>query len=375
MKSITLLTNNLDIGGSQIVLINIANQALLNHYQVNIVSLTNNLFLKERLINSDRLKIYTCTNKNYSNGFFNRLILSFNFFRILIQIKPTILHSHFWQIDISYLLLVSTFTKIKIIHTIHSPGSSYLKQKPLDYLNNFIEERFIRRNNVLVTVVSNEIEYVIRKVLNFKKNCTVIENGINIVDRRDIEIFPSSFEKDNEKIYFIYPARYQESKGHRLLLKAFNKLVYKKPNVILILIGSNLKDNLQTEVSFLNLDNNIIFLDPIVDINKILILSDFGVFPSFYEGQSIALCEMMAIGLPIVASDITGNREVTDNGKAALLYNSDSDDELFHSMIKLINDTKFSNQLSINAKQFILKKYSQNNIFMKYNNIYINSNN
>jgi glycosyltransferase involved in cell wall biosynthesis len=370
MKRITLVTNNLDIGGSQIILINIANEALSNNYHVNIISLTNNLFLKERIVKSERLQIFTCTNKKNSSGFFNRIIISFNFFKILSKIKPTLLHSHFWQIDIMYLLLATYFFKIKIVHTIHSPGSSYLRQKSMDYFNNFIEEKFINRKNVIVTVVSHEIELVIRKVLNFKKKCTIISNGIKIVDKQYYYTSPSPFIKKRENIYFIYPARYQESKGHILLLRAFKQLVKELPNVILILIGTNLKDNLDSEVSKLCLVDNILFLNPIDDINKVLIHSDFGVFPSLYEGHSIALGEMMAIGLPIVASDITANREVTDNGKAALLYNSDSEIDLFHSMLKLIKYKKIASELSRNAKKTVIEKYSLEQFFLQYIEIY-----
>ena len=370
MKNLTLVTNNLDIGGSQIVLINLVNEALLNNYIVNVISLTNNLFLIDRINKNGTINFYTCSNKKNSSGFFNRIKISYNFFKIIYNIKPKLLHSHFWQIDIIYLLLLTYFSNIKIIHTIHSPGSSYLRIKLIDYLNNFIEKIFINQKNVIVTVVSEEIERVIRAVLNFKKKCLIISNGINIIDNTKINSDIIPFQKQNGYKYFIYPARFQESKGHKFLLEAFKQLTAEVLNVKLILIGTNLENNLKNIVSNLNIENSVIFLNPIDDINKILIHCDFGVFPSFYEGHSIALCEMMAIGLPVVVSDIVGNRVVADNGNAALLYRVDSEDELYFSMKELLKNPRLSSQLSINAQKHIQDKYGLKKFFSEYNKIY-----
>jgi glycosyltransferase involved in cell wall biosynthesis len=226
----------------------------------------------------------------------------------------------------------------------------------------------MRRNsvNIIDRVVSEEIKRVIRLVLNFKKNCSIISNGINIIDITKINKNVIPFQKQNGYKYFIYPARYQESKGHKFLLEAFKQLTIEVSNVKLILIGTNLENNLKNIVSILNIENCVIFLNPIDDINKILAHCDFGVFPSFYEGHSIALCEMMAIGLPIVASDIIGNREVTDNGKAALLYRVDSVEHLYNSMHMLIKDKSFANALGSYAQKYISDKYSMQEFFIKY---------
>jgi glycosyltransferase involved in cell wall biosynthesis len=54
----------------------------------------------------------------------------------------------------------------------------------------------------------------------------------------------------------------------------------------------------------------------IIEINHI---ADVFVFPSFREGLSVALMEAMACGLPVVCSDIRGNRDLIEDGKGGFL--------------------------------------------------------
>lgn len=369
MKEISFIANNLNVGGSQKVLISLANEAIIFGYKVNIISLTNNLFLEKVLIKNINLKIYKCTNSNTSKGIYNRLNISYNLFKHLIKLRPKFIHSHLWQIDIIYLLLIKYFLRIKILHTIHSPGSSYLKINNSDYLNNYIEKKLVNSSKkVKITLVSNEIIEVIKKVLNFNGVCKVIPNGVELPKNNLIK--KTLLKKD--KYSFIFPARFQESKGHKILLDAFKMLVddLSRYDLKLILVGTDLKENLFDIITDLNLTNHVIIRDPVVDIYNILSEADFGVFPSLYEGHSIALCEMMAIGLPIVATNISSNLFITENGQGAILCNPNSSIALFNCMKTLVEDIGNSNSLSIKAQEIINTHFSEKTMFLEYEKIY-----
>ena len=55
------------------------------------------------------------------------------------------------------------------------------------------------------------------------------------------------------------------------------------------------------------------------DIAEICKASDLFAFPSYREGLSVALMEAMASGLPIICSDIRGNRDLIIDGKGGYL--------------------------------------------------------
>jgi glycosyltransferase involved in cell wall biosynthesis len=261
------------------------------------------------------------------------------------------------------------FSKIKIIHTIHSPGSSYLKKTKLDLLNNFIEKKLITsKYDIIVTVVSNEIKDVIKRVLNFNGNCSVIPNGVLLPNSN---LMKKKLQK-KDSYTFIFPARFQESKGHKILLNAFRKLIDDLPSnkFELILVGTELKENLSETITEYELNKHIKIYEPVSDIYEILTKADFGVFPSLYEGHSIALCEMMAIGLPVVATNITSNKYITEEGTGAILCEPNSSIALLDSMKKLIDDINFSNILSAKGQSIINNKFSEKIMFSEYEKIY-----
>ncbi len=365
MKEIVFLTNNLGVGGSQKVLVTLAHEAVISGYNVTIVSLCNNLLLAENLKSS--VKIEVCSNLNSTGGIINRFIISFRLFKYFISSKPLVIHSHLWQIDILYLIFLKLFFNNRIIHTIHSPGSSYLKRNFFDSINNKIEEILIKSfNGVYVTVVSIEIAEVIKRVLNYKKQAFLIPNGI-ILPSCIAEYNTFDLQRINK---IIFPARYQPSKGHIILLNAIKKLINDDFKVKLILIGIELKENLLGDIRQLDLIDNVIIMDPVSNIESILCSCDFGVFPSLYEGHSIALSEMMAVGLPIVATNIESNLYVTENGRGALICESNSVDSLYDNLKKILIDNELAYQLGVNARDIAERRFSSRVMFNKYADLY-----
>lgn len=367
MKEVVYLTNNLGVGGSQKVLLTLAHEAANCGYRVTIISLCSNLLLVDKLKSNDNFRIIVCSSHNSTNGIRNRFYITFNLFKYFIINKPFLIHSHLWQIDIVYLIFLKLLYPNRIIHTIHSPGSSYLKRNYFDFINNKIESIFIKSfKGVYVTIVSIEIAEVIKRVLNYDKQSFLISNGIllpNCVGKS------SSFDMQKTK-KIIYPARFQQSKGHIILLSAIKKLIACNFNVQLILIGTELKENLLEEIERLDLIDNVVILDPVSNIESVLCSSDFGVFPSLYEGHSIALSEMMAVGLPIVATNIDSNIMVTENGKGALMCLPNSVDSLFENLKKLLMDNDLAKLLGTNAREIAERRFSSKVMFKKYSELY-----
>jgi glycosyltransferase involved in cell wall biosynthesis len=104
-------------------------------------------------------------------------------------------------------------------------------------------------------------------------------------------------------------------KGHEDLLSAFAFLSNdeSRPNrpIILLLAGEDrgTGENLARQASDLGILDRVRFLGGRRDIPDILAASDIGVLPSHEEGFSNALLEMLSAGVPVVATDVGGNRE------------------------------------------------------------------
>ena len=70
----------------------------------------------------------------------------------------------------------------------------------------------------------------------------------------------------------------------------------------------------------------------------------FSVYPSLYEGFGLPPLEAMACGAPVIASRIPAIEETV--GKAALLIDSNSMEDLASAMVQLWNDEQQRAQLS-----------------------------
>ena len=69
-----------------------------------------------------------------------------------------------------------------------------------------------------------------------------------------------------------------------------------------------------------------------------LAAADLFVFPSLFEGLPGAVIEAMAMGLPVVASDIPALREVVEEDRNALLTPPASAEDLADAMARLLDD-------------------------------------
>ncbi len=132
--------------------------------------------------------------------------------------------------------------------------------------------------------------------------------------------------KETEKI-MVFCGRLDAIKGVVNLIDAFRVLSQKIENIRLIIIGEGnfnvcLKcaEGLWSKITFTG------FLEK-KTIKEIYELADFGVVPSLHEEFGYVALEMMMSGLPIIANNSTGLKELTNYGNDGLLYNGFSSEE------------------------------------------------
>ena len=115
--------------------------------------------------------------------------------------------------------------------------------------------------------------------------------------------------------------RQAAQKGQIYLIEAFADVAARHENVALLLAGipGPSTSKLQARVRELELEARVRFLGHREDVGALLAAADVFAFPSLYEGLGAAVIEAMALGTPIVASDLPALREITGDGDAALL--------------------------------------------------------
>jgi len=150
--------------------------------------------------------------------------------------------------------------------------------------------------------------------------------------------------------------RHEYAKGQKYLIKAAADLKHTHPDAVTVIAGrlGNATKDLHFMVQNEGLENNVTFLGHVEAVGDLLAAADVFVLPSIYEGLPGAVIEAMALGLPIVASDIPQVRELVRDGHGALLVPVGSSHEIAASIRRLLTDKplreRFGNQ---NRREFL----------------------
>lgn len=254
----------------------------------------------------------------------------------------------------------------KVIYTAHGfhffKGASLLNWiifYPIEkYLSNFTD--------CLITINDEDYNLAKRK---FKAKRIEFVNGVG-VDQSKFDFKMSDTEKHelrqslglkDDDFVIIYVAELSKRKNQGMLIKAVKELIDEGNNSIKVILPGtdSMNGYYQKLVKKLNIENNIKFLGYRKDIPKLLRISNLYVSTAKQEGLPVNVIEAMFSGLPIIATDCRGNRDVAEK-----LVNIDNINELYESIKKYINDE----EKYISSE--ITNKYKLKNIIKEMVKIY-----
>jgi alpha-1,3-rhamnosyl/mannosyltransferase len=141
---------------------------------------------------------------------------------------------------------------------------------------------------------------------------------------------------------FVYPAMTHPHKNHATLVRAFSAVVRARPEARLVLTGGRgaAEQEVRAEIERLDLGEAIDRPGrvPRADLEALLAGATALVFPSEHEGYGLPVAEAMALGCPVIASNVTALPEVV--GDAGLLVDPDDVDGWTAAMLRLIGDAE-----------------------------------
>jgi len=114
-----------------------------------------------------------------------------------------------------------------------------------------------------------------------------------------------------DKIVFLYLSNYILQKGVLDLLIAFEAVKDKDENVVLKLYGNSFDESFTNQLRAYHDDKQIVLGGPISGTEKFAQIqsADCLILPSWNEGQPLAILEAMAMGTPVIATDVGFIRE------------------------------------------------------------------
>lgn len=167
-------------------------------------------------------------------------------------------------------------------------------------------------------------------------------------------------------------ATFKRQKGHRTLLGAAAKVMPRFPRLKMLLVGDgDLREAMETLTAVEGLDDQIHFLGARQDVPEILAASDSFVLPSLWEGLPMALIEAMATGLPIIATDVSGTRDVMVPGETGLLVPPGDSESLAQAVEMLLNDPARGRRMGAAARRQVTALYGSHKQAAEYMALYL----
>lgn len=150
------------------------------------------------------------------------------------------------------------------------------------------------------------------------RRCQVIYNGIDLGVQvgQDHEAgrarLLQSLGLPGDTRLMVHVGNYRQAKNHLRLIDIFRQVHRQEPRSHLLLVGDLSKgwDRLRKQIVSYGLDKVVHFLGMRRNIPQILQSADVMIFPSLWEGLPGAVLESLAVGTPVVASDIPPHREI-----------------------------------------------------------------
>jgi glycosyltransferase involved in cell wall biosynthesis len=154
--------------------------------------------------------------------------------------------------------------------------------------------------------------------------------------------------------------RQEFQKGQRHLLEAFARLAAARPEAVLLVAGreGHASADLETFRAGLGVGDRVRLLGHRTDVPEILAAADVFAFPSLYEGFGGAVIEAMALGLPVVASDLPALHEVVEAERTGVLVPPGSAADLASAIGGLLDDPARARAMGERGRATFLERFT-----------------
>lgn len=225
----------------------------------------------------------------------------------------------------------------------------------------------VLRQSDNVNCVSKYLSRDLKEIMpDIKKNSTLYA-GI------DFSIINKTKPKKIKEQYILSLRRLDPSKGIDILIKAYNLIKNKFPDLYLVILGEGPEEQrLKKIVARYHLSKRVIFTGTIKFKRSISFLKGaiLTVVPSLSEGGGLVNIEAQAAGCPVIASRVGGIPEYVKDGKSGILFKSGDYRELAEKISQLINDTKLRKKI-INGGYKHAKSFDWNALAPQYISLYV----
>ena len=280
--------------------------------------------------------------------------------RRLRQIRPQVLHTHNSGPHLHGAAAVALAGFPALIHTKH--GRNYP-----DSGKRILISRVISAVTDWVVPVSDDAARVAIEIERVPAGkVLVFHNGV------DLERFAyRPARQPGGAWHAVTVARLHPVKDQATMLRAMRIATDQDCSVRLDIIGDGpLRGELEALADQLGLREYVTFHGFHDDVERFLASADCFLLSSTTEGISLTLLEAMAVGLPVVATDVGGNREVVIDGTTGYLVAAQSPHALADAVMKVRSDPGRAAEMASAGRRRVEAEFDLRTTVAQYERLY-----
>jgi glycosyltransferase involved in cell wall biosynthesis len=362
-KKILQLIDGLNIGGAEVLLVDLVRGSKEAGYDVSVGYSTYGP-LEKNLV---ALGI-SCTRLPRLGRVDPILLL--RMCQLILREKPDIVHTHLFKSDLHGRLAARLCGVPVVISTSHN-NDVWARRFPLGSFYGFTAKLTDK-----VIAVSNEVrEYQIQYTGISPHKIIVIDNGVNVqrfADQEDAGLsLRHEFQISVGTPLIGIIGRLQPQKDHENFLKAAVQIRSKLPDARFLVVGDGpLREELMAQAQTLGLGSSVIFCGIRQDIPAVMAAIDLLVISSKWEGLPVTLLEGMAACRPVVSTAVGGVPNVVADGQAALLVPPEDSLALAIACLKILQDPALAQSLAQAGYERVKNQFSLDAMIGKTLNLY-----
>jgi glycosyltransferase involved in cell wall biosynthesis len=346
-KKLLFILPSLSYGGAERVILNFLSSIDKSKYEATLLVIKKTCDFKDEL--PKHIRVVSCLNPEEKIRFgFPKVI-----YTILCEVSQADIVIGASELTATYFAYLGSFLFRKpVIGWVHTNIQDYF-----DYVErtegrirrsiHYKVSSFIYPRLDSIIAVSNGVKDNIIKALScLPEKIKVIYNPVDIQRIRVLSKIPSIIQSD--KPYIVSVGRMVFPKGFDILIKAYAEVLKSGIEHDLVIIGDGPERNSIIElIRQLGLDKKVIITGFMENPFNLVKNADIFVMSSRFEGFGLVLCEAMALGVPVIATDCkSGPREVLDNGEYGILVPTEDFRKLADSIVSLLRTPEKRHLLS-----------------------------
>jgi glycosyltransferase involved in cell wall biosynthesis len=256
--------------------------------------------------------------------------------RLLPSLKPGVIHAHHPILLGQAAADKAEQLDLPLVFTFHTQYREYTHYVPFpqevvqDFLKNTIQQWLIdfmqRCNHIVIT--SESMREILIDEYGLESRYTVIPTGIELepFQQADGKAVRTKMGWDKDVI-IISTGRLAVEKNWETLIEAVALAAEAHPNLKLAIMGDGpQRDSLEKFIQNIGAGNRVQLLGmvPFVEVPALLKAADLFGFASTTETQGLVTMEALAAGLPVVAVDAPGTRDIVQHQQQGLLVENES---------------------------------------------------